>query len=88
MLDKKQVLNVDGLFVAIGRQPDTEILTGVELDKNGYIITNEKMETNIPGVYAAGDVRQKQLRQIVTACSDGAIASVNTNEYILKNFGS
>ena len=85
---EKQVLNVDGLFIAIGRKPDTEILQGVELDKNGYIITNEKMETNIPGVYAAGDVRQKQLRQIVTACSDGAIASVNTNEYILKNFGS
>ena len=81
-------LQIDGLFIAIGRKPDTELLEGVELDKNGYIITNEKMETNIPGVFAAGDVRQKQLRQIVTACSDGAIASVNTNEYILKNFGS
>ena len=84
----KNEIELDGLFVAIGRKPDTEILQGVELDKNGYIITNEKMETNIPGVYAAGDVRQKQLRQIVTACSDGAIASINTNEYILKNFGS
>lgn len=81
-------LQVDGLFIAIGRKPDTDLLEGIELDKNGYIITNEKMETNIPGVYAAGDVRQKQLRQIITACSDGAVASVNTNEYILKTFGS
>ena len=59
----------------------------IELDSNGYIITNEKMETSLPGVYAAGDVRQKQLRQIVTAASDGAIASINTNEYILRTFG-
>ena len=86
LLKETKTIELDGLFIAIGRKPDTEILKGVELDKNGYIITNEKMETNIPGVYAAGDVRQKQLRQIVTACSDGAIASVNTNEYILKNF--
>lgn len=84
----KTQINVDGLFIAIGRKPDTEVLEGVALDKNGYILTNEKMETNIPGVYAAGDVRQKQLRQIVTACSDGAIASINTNDYILKTFGS
>ena len=83
---QSEELALDGLFIAIGRKPDTELLEGVELDKNGYIITNEKMETNIPGVYAAGDVRQKQLRQIITACSDGAIASVNTNEYISRNF--
>ena len=81
-------LDVDALFIAIGRKPDTEMLVGkIELDSNGYIITNEKMETSLPGVYAAGDVRQKQLRQIVTAASDGAIASINTNEYILRTFG-
>ena len=85
--EEKQI-NCDGLFVAIGRKPDTEILDNIDLDENGYIITNEKMETNIEGVYAAGDVRKKQVRQIVTACSDGAIASVNTNEYLIKNFGS
>lgn len=86
--NEKSKLDVDALFIAIGRKPDTELLENkIELDKNGYIITNEKMETSIPGVYAAGDVRQKQLRQIVTAASDGAIASVNTNDYILKNFG-
>lgn len=86
--NEKRELDVDALFIAIGRKPDTEILGDkINLDQNGYIITNEKMETSMPGVYAAGDVRQKQLRQIVTAASDGAIASVNTNEYILKTFG-
>ena len=81
-------LNVDALFIAIGRKPDTEMLVDkIELDGSGYIITNEKMETSLAGVYAAGDVRQKQLRQIVTAASDGAIASINTNEYILRTFG-
>lgn len=83
-----QTLKTDALFIAIGRKPDTEILQGkINLDANGYIITNEKMETSVAGVYAAGDVRQKQLRQIVTAVSDGAIASINTNDYILKIFG-
>ncbi|MDD4111197.1 MAG: thioredoxin-disulfide reductase [Clostridia bacterium] len=80
-------LQVDGLFIAIGRKPDTDLLQGkIELDTNGYIIANDKMETSQPGVFAAGDVRQKQLRQIVTACGDGAIAAVNANEYIFKNF--
>jgi thioredoxin reductase (NADPH) len=80
-------LKVDGIFVAIGRKPDTDLIEGkVKLDNKGYILTNEKMETDVPGVYAAGDVRQKQVRQIVTACGDGCIASINTNEYILKNF--
>lgn len=80
-------IEVDGLFIAIGRKPDTDLLQGkIELDKNGYIIANEKMETSAPGVFAAGDVRQKQVRQIVTACGDGAIAAINANEYIYKNF--
>lgn len=76
---------VDGLFVAIGRKPDTSLLNGVvDLDENGYIITDDNMRTNIPGVYAAGDVRKKRLRQIVTACSDGAIASTDIVEYLSK----
>ncbi len=86
---ERTTLDVDALFIAIGRKPDTEMFAGeIELDKNGYIITNERMETSIPGVYAAGDVRKKQLRQIVTAESDGAIASININDYIFKNCGS
>jgi len=81
-------LDVNGLFVAIGRKPDTEPLKDIlSLDEMGYIITDENMNTNIEGVYAAGDVRHKTLRQIVTACADGAIASVSVNNYLsnLKN---
>ena len=71
-------LSIDGLFVAIGRKPDTEIFAGmVEVNKNGFIKTDERMRTNIKNVYAVGDARETPLRQIVTACSDGAIA-VNT----------
>lgn len=76
-------LEVDGVFVAIGRKPDTELLRDIiVLDNSGYIITDENMKTNIAGVYAVGDVRQKTLRQIVTACSDGAIASFAINNYL------
>lgn len=76
-------IKVDGIFVAIGRKPDTDLLKGIlELDAMGYIITNENMQTNINGVFAAGDVRHKTLRQIVTACADGAISSVSINNYI------
>lgn len=76
-------IDIDGLFVAIGRKPDTEILGDkIILDNNGYIITDEKMRTNIKGVFACGDVRAKHLRQIVTACSDGAVASISAFEYI------
>ena len=76
-------LEIQGLFVAIGRKPDTEMLNSkIILDNNGYILTDDKMRTNIPGVFACGDVRAKTLRQIVTACSDGAIASISAFEYI------
>ena len=78
---------VDGLFVAIGRRPDTSLLQDiVTLDEKGYIITDENMRTNLAGVYAVGDVRQKRLRQIVTACNDGAIALTDIVEYISENF--
>lgn len=75
-------LKVDGVFVAVGRVPQTEFLNGqVEL-KDGYIVVDEKMQTNIDGVFAAGDICVKSLRQIVTATSDGAIAATNANNYI------
>ncbi len=77
-------ISISGLFVAIGRKPDTEIFEGIKTDDNGYIVTDEKMRTNIDGVFAGGDVRNTPLRQIVTACSDGAIASASINEYIAK----
>lgn len=65
-------IEVDGLFVAVGQQPQTELVK--DLAPEGYIVTNDKMETAIPKVYAVGDIREKPLRQVVTAASDGAIA--------------
>lgn len=80
---QERQLDVEGLFVAIGRKPDTELLKDIiNLDENGYIVTNEKLETNIKGIFAAGDVRQKRVRQIVTATSDGAISALSAHEFI------
>lgn len=70
-------VQVDGVFFFIGQEPCTDFLGGeLKTDKDGYIITNERMETNIPFVYAAGDVRATPLRQISTAAGDGSIAAV------------
>lgn len=73
----------DGVFVAIGRIPNTDLFKGqIELDDGGYIVADETTRTNLPGVFAAGDVRTKPLRQIVTATADGAVASKFAEEYI------
>ena len=80
---EETTLSCDGLFVSIGRQPATELVKGqLELDEAGYILAGENTETNIPGVYAVGDVRTKQLRQIVTAVADGAVAAHNAEHYL------
>lgn len=80
-----QHLEVDGIFLAIGSNPDTKIFEGqIELDKSGYIIVNKNGQTNIPGVFAGGDCTQKLIRQIITACADGAVCATNANTY-LKN---
>lgn len=68
-------LSVDGVFVAIGEIPNSQLFENVEKTPSGYIVTNDVMRTNIDGVYAVGDVREKSLRQVVTACADGAIAA-------------
>lgn len=74
-----------GIFVFIGYKPTTELFKDqLVLDETGYIITNEAMETNIPGVYAVGDLRPKVLRQIVTATADGAIAAMQAEKYITE----
>lgn len=76
-------IEADGVFVEIGRTPDTAIVKGqVTLDDYGYIIADESTKTNLEGVFAAGDVRQKVLRQIITAASDGAVAATMAEEYI------
>ncbi|HHY28956.1 MAG TPA: thioredoxin-disulfide reductase [Desulfitobacterium dehalogenans] len=76
---------VNGVFFFVGTVPKTQFLQGkVELDQQGYIPVNEKMETNVPGVYAAGDVCVKYLRQVVTAAADGAIAAVAAEKYLAE----
>lgn len=73
----------DGVFVSIGRKPATELVKGqLELDEGGYVIADETTRTNLPGVFAAGDLRTKALRQIVTAASDGAVAAYYAEEYL------
>lgn len=76
-------LDFSGLFVSIGRKPATEFLgNALELDSYGYIVADESTRTNIPGVFAVGDVRTKALRQVVTAVSDGATAVHYAEEYL------
>ena len=76
----------DGIFVSVGRKPVTEFLDGqLELDKGGYILAGESTKTNIPGVFAVGDVRTKALRQVVTAVADGAIAVHMAEEFLAEH---
>lgn len=76
-------LSCDGIFVSIGRKPNTSLFVGqVDLDEAGYIIADETTKTNVPGVYAVGDVRTKALRQVVTAVGDGAVAVHFAEEYL------
>ena len=78
-----QEVAVDGLFVSVGRKPATELVKDqLTLDEAGYIMAGEDTATNLPGVYAVGDVRTKVLRQIVTAVSDGAMAAHMAEEYL------
>jgi len=79
----KRVLPVEGVFALIGTDPITDLFKGrIILDPQGYIITDEDMQTNVPGAFAAGDCRRKRLRQMVTAAADGAIAAVSAERYI------
>ncbi|MDR2437021.1 MAG: thioredoxin-disulfide reductase [Endomicrobium sp.] len=75
-------LRVDGVFVFIGLVPNTSFSIGVDIDENGYILTDENMHTSIDGIFACGDIREKHLRQVVTAASDGAQAAVAAVYYI------
>ena len=75
-------IQVDGVFVFVGIKPNVSCLDGQLNNDGGWIITNEQMETSVEGVFAAGDVRKKFLRQVVTAASDGAVAAMSAYEYI------
>ena len=80
---EESIVECDGVFISVGRKPATEVLNGqLELDNSGYIVAGETTQTNIPGVYAVGDVRTKLLRQVVTAVADGAVAAHMAEEYL------
>ena len=82
---EERALELDGLFISIGRNPATALFRDqLELDEKGYIVADESTRTNIPGVYAVGDVRTKEVRQIITAAADGAVAAHYAEEALLK----
>ena len=81
--DTQKEINVSGVFVAIGSIPNTELIKDlVTLDQNGYALSNYQLETTVPGLYVAGDVREKSVRQLTTAVSDGTIVSKEILEYL------
>lgn len=80
---EEDTIPCDGVFISVGRKPATELVQGqLELDRSGYIIADETTATNLPGVYAVGDVRTKPLRQVVTAVADGATAVHMAEEFL------
>lgn len=81
----EEIINTDGVFAAVGTVPNSELLSGIaELDDNNYVIANEDGITSAKGIFAAGDVRTKNLRQVVTAVSDGANCVISADNYISK----
>lgn len=85
VLDNGQVLQTSAVFVAIGYEADSGFLKGqVDLTKEGYVVAGEDCRTNMPGVFIAGDLRTKDVRQIVTAAADGAVAALGAADDLLK----
>jgi thioredoxin reductase (NADPH) len=81
--EKESVLDVSGVFMAIGFKPNTDYLKdALKLDKTGAIITDTNMETSVPGVFAAGDIRSGSIRQVIAAAGDGAVAAINAEKYL------
>ena len=85
ILNNEQKLDIDGLFIAIGSIPDINFTENLNLEtENGYIIVDNHMETNIKGIFAGGDIIKKDLYQIITAASDGAVAANSVKKYLLE----
>ena len=83
--DALQELIVDGLFVAVGTQPRSELVKGqLELDGAGYVVAGEDTATSVPGVFVAGDLRRKPLKQVITAAADGAVAASRAIQHVLE----
>ena len=84
--DEAKILAVDGVFVAVGSTPNSQLANEqLEMDPKGWIKTNDDCETNVPGVFAAGDLRVKSLRQVLTAASDGAVSVYAAERYMVMN---
>ena len=82
---EESIVECAGVFISVGRKPATELVKDqLDLDQSGYVIADESTKTNLPGVYAIGDVRTKKLRQIVTAVADGAVAVHEAEEYLAE----
>ena len=78
---------MNAVFIAIGQVPDNKAFTNlVDLDKDGYVVADENLQTKTPGLFVAGDCRVKKVRQLTTAVNDGAVSAVNAVSYIDKNF--
>lgn len=83
--EEESDLDVAGVFVAVGIRPDTGLIRNMaECDESGYVLAGEDCATNVPGLYAAGDIRRKPIRQIVTAVADGANAAVSAGNFVNK----
>lgn len=83
--DSQSELEVNGVFIAVGIHPNTELYQGlVEMDEQGYVLADESCKTTVDGIYAAGDIRKKALRQIITAVADGANAVTSAQNYLNK----
>ncbi|MBP3606517.1 MAG: thioredoxin-disulfide reductase [Clostridia bacterium] len=83
-----ETLMLDGLFISIGRSPVTALFEGQLAMENGYIVAGEDTKTSVDGVFAAGDVRTKEVRQIVTAAADGAVCAHYIEEYLASEYGA
>ncbi len=80
---EEKAVDVSGVFVYVGLEPNSGFLKGVvELDAKGFVVVSERMETSTPGIFAAGDICSKVIRQVVTACAEGATAAINAYKYI------
>ncbi|NLJ40124.1 MAG: thioredoxin-disulfide reductase [Clostridiales bacterium] len=85
--DRVYSLPLDGFFVAIGNRPNNSLVDGkLDMSPDGFILTDDTMETSVPGIFAVGDLRHKTVLQIVTAASDGAVGTLSAQRYIMENF--